>query len=141
VNEDNADGCNEFFWFTPIDNADETIGLSERTSWKTKGRYVPEPLNKLDNFDLPSTSGIKDVPEEKGVPAEKLTPSSETSSVQSEPADKKQKQKANIHRQPKQVKDQKQQRNLRYKKNLSEQKQFWRSQNAHFSYHDRNSKS
>ena len=32
VNEDNVDGCDEFFWSAPIDNADETVGLSERTS-------------------------------------------------------------------------------------------------------------
>ncbi|KAL7591115.1 uncharacterized protein LOC111887420 [Lactuca sativa] len=40
VNEDNDDGCEEHFWPAPIDNADETVGLSERTSWRVKGRYV-----------------------------------------------------------------------------------------------------
>ena len=49
---------------------------------------MPEPLNKPDNFDMPSTSGTKEFP------VEEVTPSSETSSVQSEPADKKQKQKS-----------------------------------------------
>ncbi|KAL7610003.1 hypothetical protein Lser_V15G12622 [Lactuca serriola] len=114
VNEDNADGCDEFFWSAPIDNANET------------------PLNKPDNFDVPSTSGTKEIS------VEEVNSTSETSSTKSEPTVKKLKQKANIHRQPKQVKNQKQQRNLRYKKNLSE---FWRTQNTHFSYHDRNSKS
>ena len=130
VNEDNADGCDEFFWSAPIDNADETVGLSERTSWKSKGRYVPEPLNKPDNFDVPSTSGTKDIPQEKGIPAKEVTTSSETSSVQSEPAIEKPKPKANIHHQPKQMRNQKRQRNQRYRKNLSERKQFWQSQNA-----------
>ena len=134
VNEDNADGCDEFFWSAPIDNADETVGLSERTSWKVKGRYVAEPLNKPTNFDVPSTSGTKEVP------VEYLYSTSEISSMESEPVVQKPKQKANIHRQPKQVNNQKQQRNLRYKKNLSERKQFWRSQNPHYTHLDRNSK-
>ncbi|XP_052620940.1 uncharacterized protein LOC128126844 [Lactuca sativa] len=38
VEEDNVDGCDEFFWSTPIDNADETVGLSKKTSWRVKGR-------------------------------------------------------------------------------------------------------
>ncbi|XP_052627222.1 uncharacterized protein LOC128133731 [Lactuca sativa] len=46
VNDDNADDCDEFFWSEPIDNADETKGLFEMTSWKTKGKYVSEPLNR-----------------------------------------------------------------------------------------------
>ncbi|KAL7596937.1 hypothetical protein Lser_V15G31429 [Lactuca serriola] len=45
-NDDNADGCDEFFWSGPIDNSDETRGLSEITSWKTKGKYVSKPLNQ-----------------------------------------------------------------------------------------------
>ena len=36
VDDDNADGCDEFFWSGPIDNFDETKGLSEMTSWKPK---------------------------------------------------------------------------------------------------------
>ncbi|XP_023755002.1 uncharacterized protein LOC111903469 [Lactuca sativa] len=59
LNEDNDEGCDEFFWSAPIDNADETVGLSEITSWRVKGRYVAEPLNKPTHFDVPSTSDTK----------------------------------------------------------------------------------
>ncbi|XP_052625848.1 uncharacterized protein LOC128132888 [Lactuca sativa] len=48
----------------PIDNADETEGLSEQTSWRVKGRYVVEPINKPSSFDKPSTSGTKEILEE-----------------------------------------------------------------------------
>lgn len=33
------------FWSKPIDNVEETKVLSEKTSWKTTGRYISEPLN------------------------------------------------------------------------------------------------
>ena len=65
VEKDNAEGCEEFFWSAPIDNADETVGLYEQTSWKVKGRYVVEPLNKPSSSDKPSTSGTKDIPIEQ----------------------------------------------------------------------------
>ena len=32
VDQNNAGGCDDFFWSAPIDNADETVGLSEQTS-------------------------------------------------------------------------------------------------------------
>lgn len=89
---------------------------------------------------MPSTSGTKDIPQEKGIPAKEVTTSSETSSVQSEPSIEKPKPKANIHHQPKQMRNQKRQRNQRYRKNLSERKQFWQSQNAYFSHQDKNLK-
>ncbi|XP_023738669.1 uncharacterized protein LOC111886644 [Lactuca sativa] len=59
VKEDNADGCDEFFRSAPIDNADETEGPSQKTSWRVKGRYVAEPLNDPTRFDVPSTRGTK----------------------------------------------------------------------------------
>nr|KAJ0219002.1 hypothetical protein LSAT_V11C300151690 [Lactuca sativa] len=64
VDEDNAEGCEDYFWSAPIDNADETVGLSEKTTWRVKGRYIPEPINKPSSFNIPSKSGTKDVPEE-----------------------------------------------------------------------------
>nr|KAJ0200527.1 hypothetical protein LSAT_V11C600321740 [Lactuca sativa] len=64
VDEDNAEGCEDYFWCAPFDNADETVGLSEKTTWRVKGRYIPEPINKPSSFYIPSTSGTKDVPEE-----------------------------------------------------------------------------
>ncbi|XP_023734201.1 uncharacterized protein LOC111882066 [Lactuca sativa] len=53
----NKDGCDEFFWSALIDNAEETKGLSERTSWRVKGRYVAEPLNNRLAFEKGSPSG------------------------------------------------------------------------------------
>ncbi|XP_052621843.1 uncharacterized protein LOC128127401 [Lactuca sativa] len=46
IGQDNAGGCDDFFWSAPIDNADETVGLSEQTSWRVKGRYVPVTSQK-----------------------------------------------------------------------------------------------
>ena len=138
-----------------------------------KGRYIPEPLNKPDNFSEPSTSGTKDTPQEVDRSAKEDIPSmptarSETSSdtpstssgqtesssdipsapsaqrktpeVQKEPAKVTSKAKANVHHQPKQMRDKKIERNLRYRKNLSERKQFWHSQNAYYSHKDKNLK-
>nr|KAJ0193880.1 hypothetical protein LSAT_V11C800452020 [Lactuca sativa] len=56
VDKDNAEGCKDYFWSAPIDNADETVGLSEKTTWRVKGRYILEPINKPSSFDIPSTS-------------------------------------------------------------------------------------
>ena len=50
----------------------------EKTTWRVKGRYIPEPINKPSSFDIPSTSGTKDVPEEPlvepDVPIERKEP-------------------------------------------------------------------
>ena len=54
MENDNAEGCEDFFWFDPINNVDEIVGLSEQTSWRVKGRYVAEPSNK-------PSSGTKDI--------------------------------------------------------------------------------
>nr|KAJ0211572.1 hypothetical protein LSAT_V11C400222650 [Lactuca sativa] len=64
VDKDNAEGCEDYFWSAPIDNADETVGVSDKTTWRVKGRYLLEPINKPSIFDIPSSSGTKDVPEE-----------------------------------------------------------------------------
>ena len=65
VNNDNGDVCEKIFWSGPIDNSDETKGLSEMTSWKTKGKYISEPLNCVDlRYDQVRPSGTKDVPSE-----------------------------------------------------------------------------
>ena len=61
VNEDNKDGCDEYFWSAPIDNTDETVGLSERNSWRVKGRYIVEPLNNPSGYKKGSPSATKDV--------------------------------------------------------------------------------
>ena len=111
----------------------------------SKGRYIPEPLNMADNFDVPSTSGTKDIPQENESSAKEDVPStssvqSETPTVQNEPAKEKPKMKANIHHQPKQMRNKKRERNQRYRKNLSERRQFWQSQNAYFSHQDKNLK-
>ena len=65
VDNDNAKGCNKFFWLGRIENADETRGLFEMTSWKTKGKYVSKPLNCVDLcYDKAGHSGNKGVPSE-----------------------------------------------------------------------------
>ena len=101
VNQDNVGGCDDYFWFTPIDNVDETVGLSERTSWRFEGRYVAEPLNKPTSFDVPSTSGTKEIPSEPAKVA------SESSSLKSEPHAEKPKPRVNIHTSQEQLTKQK----------------------------------
>lgn len=95
VNDDNADGCEEHFCSALIDNVDETVGLSEKTSWRVKGRYVAEPLIKPMYFDVPSMSGTKKVPREP------VKATSKTSSLKSETHDERPKPKANMHKTPK----------------------------------------
>ncbi|XP_052621094.1 uncharacterized protein LOC111908797 [Lactuca sativa] len=82
--KDNEDGSDEHFWSTPIDNADEKVGLSERTSWRVKRRYVVESLNKVNSsYEKASPSGTKNVP-------------SDTSSVHNETPARKPRAKANF---------------------------------------------
>lgn len=90
VDKDNAKGCDNYFWSTPIDNADEKVGLSERTSWRVNGKYVAEPINKPLSFFKPSSSGTKEIPNEP------LKASSESSTT-TETHTKKKEPKANIH--------------------------------------------
>ena len=90
VDKENAEGCDDYFWSAPIDNADETIGLSEQTSWRVKGRYVAEPINKPSSFDKPSTSGTKEIPEE---PMRELVVPTKTTETQK----KKPKSSFNVH--------------------------------------------
>lgn len=40
VKTNNFNCCDDYFWFVPIDNCDETKCLSEKKSWKVKGRYI-----------------------------------------------------------------------------------------------------
>ncbi|KAI3510498.1 hypothetical protein L1887_17545 [Cichorium endivia] len=61
VDNDNSDGCDAFFWSEPIDNLDETKGLSEMTSWKSRGKYISGSLNRKDSFYHPGTSGTKPI--------------------------------------------------------------------------------
>ena len=121
VEEDNKDGCDEYFWSTPIGNPDETKGLSKMTSWKTKSRYVTEPLNKVNSSYEGSPNGNKKVP-------------SDASSVQTETPLSKPKSRANIHKSSEQFASQKRQRNERYNKNIKERKNFWRTKNPNFVY-------
>jgi hypothetical protein len=66
VDKDNADGCGSF-WTEPIDNTDETRGLSAKTSWRVKGKYVSEPLNnihaKYDGSEQRTSSNRKNIPD------------------------------------------------------------------------------
>ncbi|XP_052621986.1 uncharacterized protein LOC128127530 [Lactuca sativa] len=122
VDKDNTEGCDNYLWSAPIDNADETVGMSERTSWRVKGRYVVEPINKPSSFDKPSSNGTKEIPNEP------LKASNESSTT-TEAHTKKNDPKANIHLNQEQLAEQKRQRNKRYMTNLNERKQFWQSQN------------
>ncbi|XP_023745845.1 uncharacterized protein LOC111894012 [Lactuca sativa] len=126
VNKDNASGCDDHFWSAPIDNADETVSLSKRTSWRVKGRYVVEPLNKPTSFDAPSTSGTKEIPSKLAKVASK------TSSLKSETHAKRPMPRVNIHKSQKQLAEQKLQRKRRYQKNLNERKQFLKSKNSNY---------
>ncbi|XP_052623160.1 uncharacterized protein LOC128128385 [Lactuca sativa] len=94
IEEYNVYGYDEFFWSAPIDNVDETKGLSQKTSWRVKGRYVAEPLNEPERFGVPSTSGAKI---SSGEPVMK---SSETDSLKRETPTKKPRKRANIHKNP-----------------------------------------
>ncbi|XP_052627571.1 uncharacterized protein LOC128134144 [Lactuca sativa] len=154
VDEDNDEGCEDYFWSAPIDNADETVGLSEKTTWRVKGRYIPEPINKPSSFDIPSTSGTKDVPEEPlvepDVPIERKEPKGplkrqEAPAVQTKESteikmeDKttttqKEKPQAsfNVHKSQKELAEQKRLRNQRYASNLNERKRHWNSQNPNY---------
>ena len=96
VNEDNAGGCDDHFWSAPIDNADDNVGLSERTSWRVKGRYVAEPLNKPASFNVPSASCTKEIP------SKHAKETSKTYSMKSEPHAERSKTKVNIHKSQKQ---------------------------------------
>jgi hypothetical protein len=66
VDQDNADGCGSF-WTDPIDSIDETSGLSAKTSWRVKGKYVSEPLNnihaKYDGSKPRTPSNSKNIPD------------------------------------------------------------------------------
>ncbi|KAL7603227.1 uncharacterized protein LOC111890346 [Lactuca sativa] len=121
VNEKYKDGCAEFFWSAPIGNADETKGLSERTSWKVKGRYVAELLDNLLDFKKGSPSGTKEVQSE-----------TKPQSAKNKPHVKKAKPQVNIHKSAEQLAEQKRLRNQRYQNNLSERKNFWQSQNSNY---------
>lgn len=103
IDKDNAEGCDNYFWFAPIDNADETVGLSEHTSWRVKGRYVVEPINKPSNFDKPSTSGTKDIPEEPGKKPEESKKTSNVFSNSTKAQKEKQKSSFNIHKSQKEL--------------------------------------
>nr|KAJ0227036.1 hypothetical protein LSAT_V11C100049630 [Lactuca sativa] len=118
---------------------------------KVKGRYIPEPINKPSCFDIPSTSGTKDVPEEPfdepGVPIKREEPKcllkrQEAPKVQTKEsieegkttATQKEKPKAsfNVHKSQKELAKQKRLRNQRYASNLNERKRHWNSQNPNY---------
>ena len=101
------------------------VGLSERTSWRVKGRYVAKSINNPSNFDKPSSIGTKEIPNE-------LMKASSVSSTTTEAYKEKPKSRANIHKNQEQLAEPKRQRNKRYKKNLNERKQFSQSQNPNY---------
>ncbi|XP_052623142.1 uncharacterized protein LOC128128382 [Lactuca sativa] len=110
VDKDNAKGCDNYFWYTPIDNADETVGLSEQTSWRVKGRYVADPINKPSSFDKPSTSRTKEIPEEPGKKPEESKKTSNLYPNSTEFQKEKQKSSFNIHKSQHQLDEQKRER-------------------------------
>nr|KAJ0190459.1 hypothetical protein LSAT_V11C800444910 [Lactuca sativa] len=144
VDEDNVEGCEDYFWSAPIDNADETVGLSNTTTWRVKGRYIPEPIKKPSSFDIPSSSGTKDVPEEPmvepDVPIKREEPKVQTkksteSKMKSKiTATQKEKPKAsfNTHKSQNELAEHKRLRNKRYATNLNERKKHWNSQNPNY---------
>ncbi|KAL7609655.1 hypothetical protein Lser_V15G12997 [Lactuca serriola] len=144
VDEDNAEGCEDYFWSAPIDNADETVGLSDKTTWRVKGRYIPDPINKPSSFDIPSSIGTKDVPEEPMVepyvpikreePKVQTKKSTESKMKGKTTATQKEKPKANfnIHKSQKELAEQKRLRNQRYATNLNERTKHWNSQNSNY---------
>ena len=76
------------------------------TSWKTKGKYVSEPLNSVDfHYDQAGPSGTKDI-------------LSETSSEQHKKPVRKEKPRTNIHKLVEELIAKKRQMNARYRKNL-----------------------
>nr|KAJ0203047.1 hypothetical protein LSAT_V11C500252350 [Lactuca sativa] len=117
------------------------VGLFEKTTWRVKGRYIPEPINKPSSFDIPGSSGTKDVPEEPmvepDVPIKREEPKAQTKkSTESKMKGKtivtqKEKPKAsfNIHKSQKELAEQKRLRIQRYATNLHERKKHWNSQN------------
>ncbi|KAI3740017.1 hypothetical protein L2E82_30433 [Cichorium intybus] len=111
VDNDNSDGCNAFFWSEPIENSDETKGLSEMTSWKSRGKYISGSLNRKDSFLQPGSIGTKHFSNSnssafKPIPTKCLTSASR------------------IHKSPEELIAKRKQMNARYKKNLKERKQF-----------------
>lgn len=47
VKTDNDASCENHFWYLPIDNSDEAIGICTKTYWRVKSRYMSEPLNAI----------------------------------------------------------------------------------------------
>ena len=67
---DNAKGYDEQFWLKPID---ETKGLSEMNSWKSKGKYVSKPLNRVNNsYDEAGPGSTKKVSSESSLEKNKI---------------------------------------------------------------------
>lgn len=97
----------------------------------SKGKSVVEEEEELDLADYDLTV------EENAL---MVSNPSETSSPKSETHAQRLKQKANIHKTPKQVLERKHKRNLRYKKNITERKQFWRSKNPHYVRYEKTNK-
>ncbi|KAI3515995.1 hypothetical protein L1887_14902 [Cichorium endivia] len=117
VDNDNSDGCDAFFWIEPIDNSDETKGLSEMTSWKSRGKYISGSVNRKNTFSQPGTSGTKPF-QNSNSKIPKPTPTKNFTHV------------SRIHKSPEELIAKRKQMNARYKKNLKERKQFWRNKNT-----------
>lgn len=62
---DNDSSCETHVCYEPIDNSEDTIGLSEKTSWRVKHRYILETLNLIfveqslvENFEVQDVNFI-----------------------------------------------------------------------------------
>lgn len=102
-------------WSVSIDNGDETISLSEKTSWRMKGRYIPGVLDvefssqvELGNFDEGTSKSIfKETSRLSDLKGKYMINDQEVKV-------KKNKKEVDQARRP------------RYKKNLVERKNFWK---------------
>ncbi|KAI3505861.1 hypothetical protein L1887_28170 [Cichorium endivia] len=126
VDNDNSDVCDAFFWSEPIDNSDETKGLSELTSWKSRGNYISGSLNRKNSFSQPGSWSTKHLPNSNSSTFKPVSNNCSTS---------------RIHKSPEELIAKRKQMNARYEKNLKERKQFWRNKHDknHFSVNSNSS--
>ncbi|KAI3767848.1 hypothetical protein L2E82_18277 [Cichorium intybus] len=116
VDNDNSDVCDSFFWSKPIDNSDETKGLSEMTSWKSRGNYISGSLNCKNSVSQSGSWGTENLK------SNSLNPKTSTFKSDSNRCST-----SYVHKSPEELIAKRKQMNARYKKNLKERKQFWRN--------------
>lgn len=100
------------FWYSPVENGDDTNGLSKKSSWKVNGKYASEPFNKVYvSHEVGETNGPKDVP---------------ICVIKKDVVKNNSKGESNNQKSVREIKAKKRAMNSRYKKNLNERKQFWK---------------